>query len=172
MSSLQDKNNLEKIYLAAFLRAPELEGLNYWLSEVDSKGLAQTLKTIFSLPTVQQIYAANQSNDAFVTAIYNNVFNRAPDAEGLKYWTTQHNWDGNRGQLVLDMINAGLGTPDGTAGKAAIVNRYEHAKSAVALQESYGVSLDPAYLANQYKSITSDASSVSQVSTLLTTLVK
>ena len=163
MASTQDKQSLLKVYLAAFQRAPELEGLNYWLAEVDRNGLAKTLQTIFTLSSVQQLYPASQSDSAFVTSIYNNVFSKSPDSEGLGYWVSQLAAGGNRGALVLQMIDAGLSTPVGTAGRDAIVNRYTHASDAVTAQEKSGVSLSPSYLATQYSAITSDPSSVTQV---------
>ncbi|HZW23476.1 DUF4214 domain-containing protein [Noviherbaspirillum sp.] len=172
MASLQDKSSLLKVYLSAFQRAPELEGLNYWLREVDFNGLDATLKTIFSLPVVQQVYAASQSNADFVTAIYNNVFNKSPDTDGLNYWVGELSSLNNRGLLVLNMINAGLSTSDGTPGKDVIVNRFTHASQAVSAQETAAVSLDPAYLAAQYQSITGNASSVTQVSASIATKIQ
>jgi len=71
-----------KFYLAAFLRAPELSGLNYWSDEVlvQGKSLQEVGGTIFSLDIVKAIYPANLTDTQFVEAIYKNVFGRASDA--------------------------------------------------------------------------------------------
>jgi len=129
---------LNKIYLASFNRSPDFGGMQYW-----SQGLAlgQSEKDIggiiFSLPIVQAIYPESLSDSEFVESIYHNVFGRSSDADGLDYWSnevaslrSQFEALGSlnalyeaRGQLAINMINAGLGTPEGTEGKLYIENR-------------------------------------------------
>ena len=129
-------------------------GLNYWNDEVlvQGKSLQYVGGIIFSLPIVTDIYPANLSDMEFVEAIYHNVFGRRSDAEGLNYWSAElatlratYTSQGSiipafeaRGQLTMNMINAGLGTPDGTDGKAYIVNRLEVAQYAVEQQQAQG----------------------------------
>jgi hypothetical protein len=158
-TQIEISNAITRLYIAAFQRAPELDGFDYWMAMASANGIKATLNSIFNLPIVQNIYSASLSNDAFVTSIYNNVFNKAPDSEGLHYWSSQLGNIG-RGELVLNMINAGLGTPIGTAGRDVIVNRVDHARTAVALQQKSGYSVEPASLANQYKAITSASATV------------
>ncbi|MES2105373.1 MAG: hypothetical protein V4634_15230 [Pseudomonadota bacterium] len=68
-----------------------------------------------------------------MTAIYNNVFNTAPDAEGLAYWSQQLGKT-SHGGLVIDMTNAALGVADGVDGKDYFQNRVDWAEYAVAYQ--------------------------------------
>ncbi len=134
---------ITKIYLGAFNRAPEKSGLEYWTAEVASgKTLNQVIDTIFSLPVVKAIYPDSMSNSAFLTAVYTNVFGRAPDAEGLAYWNTQLAAGQERGRVVITMIDAGLGTPDGTPGKAFIANRMQAATYSADLQLTRGLEVD------------------------------
>ncbi|RZI44154.1 DUF4214 domain-containing protein [Herbaspirillum sp. HC18] len=163
MTTSEISQAISRLYIAAFQRAPELGGYQYWIQQAQISGLAQTLNSIFTLPVVQGIYAASLSNADFVTAIYNNVFNKLPDSGGLAYWSQQLNSTG-RGELVYNMISAGLGTPLGTPGRDVIVNRVDHAISAVNIQINGNVELDASSLSSQYKTITSSASTVEAAS--------
>lgn len=78
-------------YQAAFGRVPDQAGLNYWVDAVaaNSSMLSQ-LNTIFANSAeFQARFGANASttaNSALVSSIYQQVYNRAPDAAGLAYW--------------------------------------------------------------------------------------
>lgn len=146
MALTNNQLSLIKLYLAAFNRAPEKNGLDYWATQM-SKGssMASVVSTVFSLPVVKAIYPDVLPDDAFLTQIYINVFNRLPDEEGLKYWMGKLELGAQRSALVMDMINAGLSVPDGTPGKAFIVNRYTASQYAVNVQlennASYNVNM-------------------------------
>ncbi len=137
------RDDIAQIYLAGFLRGPELAGLNYWYGE--QRSAQEVADVIFSLPIVKAIYPDTLSNTDFVTAIYRNVFGREPDSGGLNYWRNELA-NSSRGRLVLNMIRAGLGTPDGTAGKSYVVNRSEMALYAITQQRGTNRSLEPADL--------------------------
>ncbi len=75
-----------RLYFATFQRLPDYNGLNFWRSQFVSG---------MSLDTIAQNFAASQEFDltygalntqAFVTTLYRNVLNRAPDAAGLAGW--------------------------------------------------------------------------------------
>lgn len=139
-----DQNNLIKLYLAAFLRAPEYSGYAYW---IDQLGAGQTIQqvagTVFSLEGVLAIYPEALSNTDFVSRIYQNVFGKTGDTDGIFYWRN-HLFQGvSRGELVLNMINAGLNTPDTTPGKAYIANRYTAAQYAVEQQQMLSGEITP-----------------------------
>jgi len=177
MALTPTQQHFTKFYLAAFLRAPDLGGLNYWANEVQSgKSLQEVGGVIFSLPIVTNIYPANLSDLDFVEAIYHNVFGRNSDAEGLNYWSNEiatlrsgfiaQGHDAAfaafeaRGQLTINMINAGLGTPDGTDGKAYIVNRLTVAEYAAEQQLAQGEEIAVAFLLETFRDINADALSV------------
>jgi hypothetical protein len=155
-------SHFSKLYLAAFLRAAELEGMNYWSNQVlvDGKSYVYVGGVIFSLPIVTDLYPLTLSDKEFVSLIYHNVFGRDGDDEGVGYWAGELLRLRNsflaqdsvnpgfeaRGQLVMDMITAGLGTPDGTLGKVYIENRLEVAIYAIQQQTAQGKQLSPAQL--------------------------
>ncbi len=156
-------NQLEliKMYLAAFIRAPERSGLDYWMGQLATgKSFSNMLETVFSLDIVRAIYPLDLPNVSFVTLIYVNVFGKSPDLEGLNYWAHQLDTGLSRGELVMVMINTGLSTPDGTPGKAYIVNRLAAAQFAVDQQYAQGADLSPAYLKSVMSNVTSDPASV------------
>ena len=134
---------ITKLYVGAFLRAPEREGLMFWDSQLSSgTSFSQVVNTVFSLPVVKAIYPDSMSNEQFLTAVYTNVFGKAPDAQGLAFWNAQIGAGQQRGQVVTAMIDAGLGSPDGTDGKAFILNRVEAAKYVAELQLIRGTTVD------------------------------
>ncbi|RZI43162.1 DUF4214 domain-containing protein [Herbaspirillum sp. HC18] len=152
---------LIKLYLAAFLRAPDKGGFEYWSQQIASgKTFSQVSDAIFSLDVVKAIYPDSLSNSDFVTKIYQNVFGKAPDADGLAYWTGMLNNGVHRGQEVSMMINAGLDIPDGIAGKAYIANRYTVAQYQTVKQQSANHEMSPTELANIMKNANEDSSTV------------
>ncbi|MFW2381566.1 MAG: DUF4214 domain-containing protein [Acidimicrobiales bacterium] len=73
-----------RLYSAAFLRAPDPAGLQYWLS-VDA-GLID-VAYVFTISEEFKIRYGDLDDRAFVDRIYRNVLERSPDAAGFAYWT-------------------------------------------------------------------------------------
>ena len=149
---------LAQIYLAAFRRAPETGGYNYWVQQEASSGIEGIANTIFSIASVKQIYPDSMTQAEFVTAIYNNVFNRTPDAEGLNYWTGQLN-NKSRGALVVDMTNAALGAPEATDGKDFFENRLDWSTYAVGYQQTHA-EMTPDHLVSLTSTVGENAATV------------
>lgn len=88
-------------------RAPDLEGLKFWLSQGAAGetgvqiagGFVQSAEFSQSLPD-------GSSNTAFVEHLYHNVLNRGSDANGLASWV--HSLDGgiSRGQVAFSIANS------------------------------------------------------------------
>ncbi len=159
MAFVSPDTTLSQIYVAAFRRAPESEGINYWTQEVATRGIDEVAEIIFSLDIVKAIYPASMSASQFVTAIYTNVFDRSPDPEGLNYWTQQL-MQRSRGQLVIDMTNAALGVPDGTSGKDYFQNRLDWSLYAVGYQHEQGREMTPMHLTELTNGIGAETSAL------------
>jgi Ca2+-binding RTX toxin-like protein len=163
LASLAVANNVDsilaQIYIAAFRRAPETEGYNYWAKDVAARGLAAVAETIFSLDVVKAIYPSGMSSQQFVTTIYNNVFNRAPDTEGLNFWMQRQAGE-SRGQLVIDMTNAALGAPDGAEGKDFFQNRLDWSLYAVSYQSEQHRELTPSHLITLTDGVNGDSTTL------------
>lgn len=149
--------DVTKMYLAAFLRAPELAGASYWDGVLQSgQTLQQMGQTIFALDVVRAIYPQAMSNEAFVAAIYQNVFAKAADAGGLGYWAQRMNAGESRGEIVMSMINAGLGVADGVDGKLHIQTRLDVASYHVQAQLAVRREASVVILKDLMNAVTSD----------------
>lgn len=141
-----DVHWLLAIYVAAFGRAPDPEGLRYWAEQMqtalaDDADRAQALKILAG----HIDWAGQQNREAgsdlppasYVAQIYQQVLGREADAYGLQYWT-----DGlasgeiPRGQFLANFLYSALnGTGD--AG-------YLQARIAVAGHATHALQRDPA----------------------------
>lgn len=79
-----------RLYQAAFDRVPDTVGLGYWISELDSgKSDLPLISLSFIRSAEFQATYGNPgtvSDAQFVTLIYQNVLDRAPDQAGLNHW--------------------------------------------------------------------------------------
>jgi hypothetical protein len=174
-----NQESLIKVYLAAFLRAPEKGGFDYWSGLVSGGTSLQTvINQIFDLPVVREIYPASGTlidgdvygHGDFVTAIYNNVFGKDPDTDGLNFWANRLAQGQGRGEMVLDMINAGLALPPSVSGQVYVANRYWASKFAVQQQATDGGEISPANLRDAMNSVNASASSLTPYSNNITVL--
>lgn len=79
-----------RLYDAAFDRAPDPSGLDYWTDQMTSGMTLETIASGFiASPEFASLYGSNPTDQQFVTLLYNNVLDRAPDAEGLAWWSGQ-----------------------------------------------------------------------------------
>jgi Ca2+-binding RTX toxin-like protein len=75
-----------RIYQASLDRAPDVNGLDRWSEDLANGRFIQDVARAFVNSTeFQQEYGA-LDNVEFVTLLYNNVLNRAPDSGGLARW--------------------------------------------------------------------------------------
>ncbi|MGQ3671974.1 DUF4214 domain-containing protein [Xanthobacter sp. TB0136] len=96
--ALTSAQQITQLYVGYFNRAPDPEGLNYWIGRLDSgemnvQQIAQSFseqpETLATYPFLRYPNLLENDAEAFITEIYQNAFNRAPDEEGLAYWTEQ-----------------------------------------------------------------------------------
>jgi hypothetical protein len=81
---------VQQLYIAYFGRPADPIGQAYWAGIIDAAGGSiAAVQAGFSASTESQALYGNKSTIDKVTAIYNNVFNRAPDAAGLAFWVAQ-----------------------------------------------------------------------------------
>lgn len=150
---LQDLDII-KAYYTMFGRAPEKEGFDYWKSEAAQHGwsLSDLVNTFLQLPVVQEAgYPLTQSADGYVTNLYATLFGKTPDDNG--YWAGQLNNGVSKGDLLSTMVQAALGTPDGTLGKDNIINKLAFSQYVVSIQQTNNISLDPSLLKEWTESV-------------------
>ncbi len=107
---LPSKDEVAKLYVATFNRAPDAGGLNYWVydSRLEIEKIAQSF---FDQPETQSLYSEDSSNTNFVEAVYHNLFNRSSDQAGLIYWVSELD-SGRiaRSVFILAVINGAQNT--------------------------------------------------------------
>ena len=115
---------ITKIYIGYFDRAPDPDGLNYWIGRFNdgmdypliAQSFSDQVESTNKYPYLDNPLVA--SPDTFLNSVYMNLFERAPDADGLAYWKAQ--LDGGRpvGEIIFDIIN---GATDTDAGQDATI---------------------------------------------------
>ena len=83
-------NNIEsqitELYIATFNRAPDADGLNYWVEQYkNGMSLEDIAKSFFEQKETQNMYGDNDL-DSFIESVYENVLDRKADSAGLEYW--------------------------------------------------------------------------------------
>ncbi|HTC11243.1 MAG TPA: DUF4214 domain-containing protein, partial [Acetobacteraceae bacterium] len=130
---LNTNQQLELIYIAYFNRAADGGGLTYWAgqdaqAQADGQSAALALTNIANSFTPQQetlaLYpflstpdlnlntpAAQAGLTSFISSLYENLFDRAPDAPGEAYWVGQlTSGSVALGAAALEIANGATGT--------------------------------------------------------------
>ena len=87
------KEEVARIYVATFNRAPDSGGLNYWMNESfgGHPTLSQIAQSFFDQSETQALYPPSTTNRDFIESVYQNLFNREPDTLGWNYWEDKLN---------------------------------------------------------------------------------
>lgn len=97
-----------ELYIAFFERAPDADGLEYWLKS--GLSLEQISESFFYQKETQEKYPDSLTNEEFITTIYQNLFNHDPDAQGLQYWINElESGTMSRASAILNITNGALG---------------------------------------------------------------
>ncbi|WP_406858167.1 DUF4214 domain-containing protein [Alsobacter sp. KACC 23698] len=90
-----------RAYDAAFNRAPDPTGLAYWTAQLDAGASVSSVAAAFAGSAEFQAKYGALDNQQFVSAIYQNVLDRAGDPTGVSYWTQQlDSGAATRGQVL------------------------------------------------------------------------
>jgi hypothetical protein len=101
-SATDPAGQVYRLYEATLDRAPDQQGLTNWVNALNSGTSLQTVANGFVGSTEFQATYGNLSNTAFVTLLYENVLDRAPDGAGLQNWVNDLNTgQDTRAQVVL-----------------------------------------------------------------------
>ncbi len=123
---------ITKLYIGYFNRAPDPEGLTYWTRLLNSGTSELSIASSFAqAPEAIAIYnylaaSGAVTADEFLTSVYSNLFNRAPDAAGLSYWKGELASGKPAGRMIIDLINGAQG-----ADKTVIDNKAAAARNYV-----------------------------------------
>jgi len=94
MATPEQMKAIAGLYVAYFNRAPDPEGLTFWVNQLDNGRDFATIsqdfadspeaKEIFPFLATPDVSALDPEN--LVTSIFNNMFDRDPDPAGLAFW--------------------------------------------------------------------------------------
>jgi hypothetical protein len=90
-------------------RAPDANGLAYWLNQMQNQGLSDEHLEAGFIGSTEYIDNHGGVGSGWVTGMYMNLLGRTPDATGLQYW--------------LNQLDAGVATADIAYGFAASKER-------------------------------------------------
>jgi uncharacterized protein (TIGR02145 family) len=110
------KEEVAKLYVATFNRAPDSSGLDYWLNDSfnGSAKLSNIAQSFFDQPETQQKYPQGTTNRNFIQSVYNNLFNRQPDNSGWDYWENKLNiGEFSRNRFIEAVMNGAQDNQNG-----------------------------------------------------------
>ncbi|MCA1247166.1 DUF4214 domain-containing protein [Massilia sp. MS-15] len=90
-----------RLYRAAFDRAPDLEGLGFWIAQLDrGSSLLDAARGFIGSAEFAGLYGTAPDDQLFVRLLYQNVLQREPDAAGAAFWLARLG-DGQGREQVL-----------------------------------------------------------------------
>ncbi|KRB85143.1 hypothetical protein ASE07_21510 [Noviherbaspirillum sp. Root189] len=108
------RTDVANLYVSLFGRAPERDGLGYWVNQMDAgKTIAEVAQEMYNTEPARATYPTYLTNEEIVGKFYSNVLGRTADAEGLAFWTAKLNEGASKGALIARCC-AGF---QGSAGK-------------------------------------------------------
>jgi hypothetical protein len=168
MASTLEENKLalSELYVAYFNRAPDAEGLAYWLSEIEDNS-ATVASIAKNWANEQQefvdTYGEDVDYDTFIDEVYTNVLDRNADEDGKTYWKDDLESENlDKDQFILAVINGAKATTGSSEDAALLANK---AQVGVNVAES-GIE-DEEFATNAVKSVTSDSDTVEIVNDLI-----
>lgn len=92
---------INRLYSAYFDRAPDRQGLFFWVDWIrGGRSLAQVSEQFARSPEFERTYGA-LSDEAFIDLVYRNVLARRADAGGRAFWIDRMASGLTRGQLMV-----------------------------------------------------------------------
>lgn len=120
---------ITQLYIGYYDRAPDPEGLNYWLGRMNAGvSIASIANSFATSPEAIATYPffafPNLSSaSSFISQIYQNVFGRAPDADGLNYYSNKLSTGATSVGNILAEILGNASTNTGSNDQKFLANK-------------------------------------------------
>lgn len=113
---MTNEQTVQQFYIAYYGRPAEPAGLEHWTEKLEAGAPLSQLVARFGAPDNPEfvrIYGVDPDAESFLTEVYENVLNRAPDAKGLGYWTGVYDGliadgatpEAARAEMVIRLVN-------------------------------------------------------------------
>ncbi len=114
--------SVAKVYVATIDRAPDIEGLKYWVEDSELS-LEEIAMSFFDQNETQQKYPKGTSSREFIKSIYANLFKRLPDKDGWDYWERElDNKNIKPSVFILAVTNGALGDDENIINNRTMVS--------------------------------------------------
>lgn len=121
MATTAQINAIAALYVGYFNRAPDPAGLQFWIDQIENGREFETIAADFAAsPEATALYPYLTAPDVasssvFITSIYQNLFNRMPDAEGLEFWSdVLDSGSVSVADMIAAIIEGAVDSPDAT----------------------------------------------------------
>lgn len=85
-----------RVFEGALGRAPDVGGMGFYMTQLDQgKTLVSVAAQLVTSSEFASKYGSNLTNSQYLTLLYNNALHRAPDVDGLAWWTNAMATDPN-----------------------------------------------------------------------------
>ncbi len=117
-----DAGSAYRLYEAAFNRAPDLDGLSFWIRQLDAGSWTRDrmAQGFVDSAEFKQVYGADPSAQALVAGFYRNILGRDPERAGLDFWVGRLEGRPDQRAFVLDSI---ANSPENQQGLAQVIGQ-------------------------------------------------
>jgi hypothetical protein len=136
-----ERVKVAQLYACFLRRCPELAGLDFWAGKLrEGWTVGQIAQLLIESPEGQTLYGS-LTNEQYVTAMYSQLLNRAPDQAGFDYFVGLLNNGAGRGTIfasTMEYIAAYTGNDAGTI----LERQYVDNKTNVAMYYAVAMQMD------------------------------
>lgn len=97
-----------RLYKAAFDRAPDTEGLGFWIKQLDNGAslVHDAAQGFINSVEFAKMYGTNPTDETFITLLYDHVLHRAAEGDGYQFWLHSLDVGVSRAQVLVDFANS------------------------------------------------------------------
>ena len=161
--TLSNTDLVTELYVGYYNRAPDPAGLAFWLDALNNGVSLTVIANDFAKSTESQaVYPFLAGASSFVTQVYNNVLNRAPDVEGLSFWTQQLLSGAVAPGSFIVTLEASVRMQEGTTDAVTLANKVTVGKDYASRVAAANVAFTEASAHRAMALVTSDPASVAR----------
>ena len=121
MATALEVNEIIKLYVGYYNRAPDPLGLNFWIDAFDggfslddmADDFSTQAETLANYPFFENADPSPEDYGSFVDSVYQNLFNRDPDQAGKDFWVEKlDSGEFSVGQAISLIIEGATTSPD------------------------------------------------------------